>query len=105
MEENIAILPIIGFKTNLADNVLSDYAKSLLEEDSINLDNFKVKFMPTLRFLGSNRRIAIIPENLSYSVDVDSENQDYVVIQFTLKRGSYATVVLRELMKAVPLKY
>jgi len=105
LEENIAILPIIGFKTNLADNVLSDYAKSLLEEDGINLENFKVKFMPTIRFFGSNRRIALIPENLSYSVDADSENQDYVVIQFTLKRGSYATVVLRELMKAVPLKY
>ncbi|NPE07603.1 MAG: tRNA pseudouridine(13) synthase TruD [Asgard group archaeon] len=105
LEENIAILPIIGFKTNLTDNVLSDYAKSLLEKDDIKLDNFKVKYLPTLRFIGSNRRIALIPENLSYSIDVDSENQDYVVTQFTLKRGSYATVVLRELMKANPLKY
>ncbi len=105
LEENIAILPIIGYKTNLTDNVLSEYAKSLLEEDGIKLDNFKVKHMPTLRFFGSNRRIALIPENLSYSVDIDSEKQDYLVTQFTLKRGSYATVVLRELMKANPLKY
>ena len=105
LEENIAILPIIGLKSNLPDNVLSDYTKSLLEKDGIKLDNFKVKYMPTLRFFGSNRRIALKPENLFYSVGVDSENQDHVVTQFTLKRGSYATVVLRELMKAIPLKY
>jgi len=105
VEDNIAILPIIGYKTNFNDNVLSDYTKSLLERDGIKIENFKVKYMPTLRFLGGNRSIALIPENLSYSVSVNSENQVYVTTQFTLQRGSYATVVLRELMKAIPLKY
>ncbi len=100
-----AVLPLIGYTSKFTDNVLSDYTKKLLEKDGVRLENFQVKYIPSLRFLGSNRAIALNPEKLSYTVDEDSEEEIYVTTQFSLQRGSYATVILREFMKTNPMKY
>ncbi|MBK5112368.1 MAG: tRNA pseudouridine(13) synthase TruD [Candidatus Heimdallarchaeota archaeon] len=105
LENNNTVLPIIGYKTDFTDNVLSDYTKSLLEKDGIKLDDFMVKYLKTHKFSGSSRAIALKANNLTYTADSNQENQAYVITQFTLQRGSYATVVLRELMKTNPLKY
>ncbi|NHJ48479.1 MAG: tRNA pseudouridine(13) synthase TruD [Asgard group archaeon] len=105
IENNEQVLPIVGYDTNLADNVLSDYVNELFEEDNIKQKHFLVERLPALKFPGLNRRIKLNPKDFGYSTSLDSENNTEVTFQFSLTSGSYATVILREFMKASPLVY
>ena len=105
IEDGELVLPIIGYRTSFPDNELFDYTKNLLEEDEINLEQFKVPIIPSLKFLGSNRSMVIKPQNFIYGIENDNENRGILITKFSLKSGSYATVVLREFMKTTPLNF
>jgi len=105
IENGQAVLPIIGYKTQLEDNELSDYIKKLLEQEEMKLDYFKVNSIPSLKFMGSNRLMAIKPKNFSFEVQKDEKNQNLVKTEFSLKSGSYATIILREFMKTTPIDF
>ncbi|MHA1797568.1 MAG: tRNA pseudouridine(13) synthase TruD [Candidatus Helarchaeota archaeon] len=90
--------PLIGYDIKDVDEVL----KSILEEEQIKLEDFKMKAFPRLRSKGIYRPVFFKPSNLSIlSVDSDDKfpKKYKIRIKFGLKKGIYATVLLREIIK------
>ena len=87
-------LQIIGYKSKL-----NEIEKEVLEEEGISKENFKIKSMPELSSPGTLRN-ACIEANIEYEIKDDS-----CIFEFSLPKGSYATVILREFMKSDPLNY
>ncbi len=94
--------PLFGFESKLAEGEPGEIEKSVLEEEGISLKNFKVKEMPELSSKGAKRKIVLRPQKLKFlgtGEDEFFEGKRFAKISFELEKGSYATTVLRELMK------
>jgi tRNA pseudouridine13 synthase len=103
-ENNEIVFPIIGYNSELLENEIFDFIRNQLEVDNIQLKNFELKKLKNLKFPGSNRRLYLNPIKTTWQLQSDEKNP-YVKIMFALNSGSYATVLLRELMKASPINY
>jgi tRNA pseudouridine13 synthase len=82
-------LPLVG-----ADVPADDLSAKTLEADGICNEDFNVKGMGELKSKGEYRSCFEQAEGLVYSIE-----GDYALFEFSLGRGSYATVYLREFMK------
>jgi tRNA pseudouridine13 synthase len=95
-------IPLVGFKQHPSLGVQGGIEKQVLEEEDVSMENFKIRDAPEISARGE-LRTAITPLN-DFSIDNisnDSANSPKrkVELGFMLYRGSYATVVLREIMK------
>ena len=101
IEKNIEskAIPLFGYETLFSDGEQGDVEMSVLEEESIQLENFDITSMPELALKG-DYRVAFIKVSPKFAV-----NEDGYTCEFELPKGSYATVVLREFMKTDPLNY
>ena len=95
-------LPIIGFKQSTSQGVQGEIEKEILEEEGITPEQFKVSLMPEISAKGELR--TALTELRDYSLgkisrDMANPLKYLVRVRFTLYRGSYATVFLREIMK------
>ena len=95
-------IPLIGFKQQPSNGVQGEIEKQILQEEGISPENFRIAVMPEITARGE-LRTAITPLN-SFLLDEISEDsinpsRRKAEVSFTLYRGSYATIVLRELMK------
>jgi len=95
-------IPLIGFRQQPSRGVQGEIEKQLLEEEEISPENFKIDAMPEISARGE-LRTALTPlhDFLLEETSEDSANlsKRKAKISFMLYRGSYATIVLRELMK------
>ena len=95
-------LPLIGFRQPLSQGVQGKIESQILEEEATSLERFRNPMMPEARLRGE-LRTATTPLNDftlgEVSHDLVDHSRTQAVISFMLHRGSYATVVLRELMK------
>jgi tRNA pseudouridine13 synthase len=95
-------IPLVGFKQHPSLGVQGEIEKQILKEEDVSMEGFKIKDMPEISARGE-LRTAITPLN-DFSINQisnDSANpsKHKVELGFMLYRGSYATVVLREIMK------
>jgi len=95
-------IPLVGFKQHPSRGVQGEIEKQILKEEDISMENFKIRGMPEISARGE-LRTAITPLN-NFSLDIVSNNsanpsKRKAQLSFMLYRGSYATVVLREIMK------
>ena len=95
-------LPIIGFKQSTSQGVQGEIEKEILEEEGITPEQFRVSLMPEISAKGELR--TALTELRDYSLceisrDTANPPKYLVRVHFTLYRGSYATVFLREIMK------
>jgi len=90
-------LPIIGFGQKLSGGIQGEIEREILEQEDIQPQDFKMKKMPECSVSGGLRRALAPIMNLRFKTDLD--NGTIVRFRFTLHKGSYATVVLREFMK------
>ena len=94
-------LPIIGVKPKLSQGVMGQIEKEVLEQEQIDVENLQVNQLSRVSGKGG-LRAAVVPikdfklQKISSSAD---GNDCQVELSFMLLRGSYATVVLREIMK------
>jgi tRNA pseudouridine13 synthase len=86
-------LPLIGFETVIEEGAQGEMERSILREEGISPESFRVPENPDLGSRGT-RRAALCHVKPQIRV---LENR--AELQFTLPKGSYATVVLREYMK------
>ena len=95
-------IPLIGFKQRTSLGVQGEIEKQILEEEAISQEGFKIPAVPEISARGE-LRTAITPlNNFSLNeVSEDSANasKHEAKVSFTLHRGSYATILLRELVK------
>ena len=78
---------------------LNEIEKEILEEEGIKIENFKVKSMPELSVKTVEREAMIYTK-----IDYEILNND-VILEFSLPKSSYATTILREIMKVNPLRF
>ncbi|MDF0590121.1 tRNA pseudouridine(13) synthase TruD [Candidatus Methanocrinis natronophilus] len=87
-------LPLLGHSSALADGLPGEIERSVLEEEGVDLSDFRVEANPDLGSPGSRR-----PALLRVEPIAQIEGGACVLLNFDLPAGSYATVVLREYMK------
>jgi tRNA pseudouridine13 synthase len=95
-------IPLVGFKQAPSQGVQGEMEKEILETEDVNPQNFQISFMPEVSAPGMLRTILAPATNLSVekaSVDSANPSKSKTRLGFTLNRGSYATVLLREFMK------
>jgi tRNA pseudouridine13 synthase len=95
-------IPLVGFKQHPSQGVQGEIERQVMDAEDISMENFKIEDMPEISFRGE-LRTAITPLN-NFSINLisnDSANplKSKVELGFMLYRGSYATVMLREIMK------
>ncbi len=102
-EKDIKI-PLVGYDTELdEDDPLHKKLIIMLKKDKIRLADFAIKGMPELKCFGSYRSLMLLPKGLkilNVSNDEFNPGKKAVQISFQLPKGSYATIVLREIMKS-----
>lgn len=91
-------LPVPGYATRIPPSKQSDILKQLLHNEDIRLIDFRNSKMKALDSPGGLHLTSLSVPDLTASVV-----EGGVKICFKLRKGSYATVVLREFMKNHPL--
>ncbi|MEM3725615.1 MAG: tRNA pseudouridine(13) synthase TruD [Candidatus Bathyarchaeia archaeon] len=95
-------LPLIGFKQKPSQGLQGEIEKQILEEEGITPENFKIHFMPEISSKGELRTALTTLNNFQLreiSDDSANSSRNKAKLSFMLYRGSYATILLRELMK------
>jgi tRNA pseudouridine13 synthase len=92
--------PLTGYDTQFSEGRQGEIEKEVIKELNVDTEGFKVPEMPEIASKGLRREI-VLPVMPEFSVMEDEVNagKTKMVLEFTLPRGGYATVVLREYMK------
>ena len=94
--------PLVGPNLPPSKGIQGEIEQKILEAENVSPEQFKIPFMPEATAEGRVRAILNPVWNLQQeeiSEDKENENKQIMKVGFTLNRGSYATVVLREFMK------
>lgn len=102
LDNGIPTVPLLGFESEFAEGKAGEIEKEVLCGEGLTLEDFRIREFPELSAKGGRKRIALFPEGLRLiKVEEDELNEGSLkaVVSFSLEKGSYATTVLRELMK------
>ncbi|MDJ0269822.1 MAG: tRNA pseudouridine(13) synthase TruD [Aigarchaeota archaeon] len=87
-------LPVVGYRTIIPRSGKGEIVREVLEEEGLELSLFACPSMPEARTPGEYRT------PLTHFTGMEYQPTGYGVrVRFTLPRGSYATMLLREFMK------
>ena len=101
-------LPLIGLKQKPSQGVMGQIERQILEEEGIETEGFRVNAIPQIGERGGLR--AVVAPVKDFKLQVISacavaHGGREADLSFMLPRGSYATVLLREIMKPTnPIK-
>jgi tRNA pseudouridine13 synthase len=96
-------VPLVGYGRGVSQGVQGDIERKILEEEGVVPGDFRVGSLPDLSSKGGLRAVVAPVRDFSFSV---GENEGakgsgrQVSVGFSLYRGAYATVILREIMKS-----
>ncbi|HET6399649.1 MAG TPA: tRNA pseudouridine(13) synthase TruD [Candidatus Thermoplasmatota archaeon] len=86
--------PLLGHASPLAEGLPGEVERRVLEEEGVRADDFRVPELPEVHSTGRRRGILQPVRDLGVTWTGDDP-----VFSFSLGKGSYATVVLREVTK------
>ncbi|MHA1293456.1 MAG: tRNA pseudouridine(13) synthase TruD [Promethearchaeota archaeon] len=99
----VIIVPIVGYDTNLDEfPLMKNIFEEILKKEKINKNIFKSELLYRYDFKGTFRALTVKPIGLKF---IHLKNDDIfpgkkkLKFEFSLPKGSYATMLLRELMK------
>jgi tRNA pseudouridine13 synthase len=94
-------LPLIGVRQQPSHGVMGRIETRILEEESVKPEDFTVHAVPELSGRGGLRAIASPIKNFASTTSKTAGDSKLhqATLEFMLPRGSYATVLLREVMK------
>ena len=99
----VMIAPLVGKNTNLNDfPFMRSLFEEIIEEEGISIDVFKnQQELGEKEFNGSVRTLIAKPVDLRIELKDDDifQGKKKIILEFSLKKGTYATSLLRELMK------
>jgi len=88
------VLPVVGYAVRLPDGKMGDVTLRVLKSEGVGLEDFRLKWYPQISPRGHYRLTITKPEDARCEV-VDGD----LVLSFRLRRGEYASMVLREIVK------
>ena len=100
--ETYIAIPLIGFKQPPSEGVQGEIEQSILGSEKVTQNDFYVSSVPKMSAAGELRAAMTPLINLNVekpSKDELNSGKKKIRISFTMHRGCYATVVLREFMK------
>lgn len=86
--------PLFGLKVPLAGSKIGEMEQSILDEEKITKEDFECSKLPKLGSFGLRRAIRFKLWDTSAEI-----KNDALELSFSIPKGSYATAVLREIMK------
>jgi tRNA pseudouridine13 synthase len=93
-------LPMFGARQKLSQGKMGEAENEIIASEELKMQDFVVDGMPEIGCAGGLRAIVSPVSDLKQgNVASDSINNQKVDFEFTLMKGSYATMLLRELMK------
>jgi len=93
-------LPLFGAKQKLSNSAMGDLERGILEEEGVEAQGFWVPVLPEVAARGELRAAVCPVKNFSTEeFSFDTQGNLSLPLVFTLLRGAYATVLLREIMK------
>jgi len=95
-------LPLIGTKQKLSQGVMGQIERQILEEENVETEKFRVDAIPETSGRGGLRAVVAPIKNFKMngiSACAANQRERQTDLSFMLLRGSYATVLLREIMK------
>jgi len=95
-------IPLVGIKQRLSQGIMGQIEKQILKEEDIKPENFRNNVIPKNIGRGGLRAVVAPIKNFKlYGVSASADNlkERQADLSFMLLRGSYATVLLREIMK------
>ena len=101
-DEKLLALPLIGYRQSLSAGGQSEIEKQILDMECVQPERFRIHGMEKISSSGGLRS-ALTPliafQTAKSMQDSSSPEKRMTSLEFDLRKGSYATVVLRELMK------
>jgi len=101
-EEYLA-LPLIGYKQSVSMGEQGEIEEQILQEEDVTPQNYKIFPMPEISFSGGLRAALtpLIGFNTEKPIKDDANpSKNMVSLGFTLQKGCYATITLREFIKS-----
>jgi tRNA pseudouridine13 synthase len=98
-------LPVPGYDSEIPDPEVLEITGQVLEHEGIVLSDLRVRQLSRIEVHGVRRRMIVVPEALQLSglgPDELYPGRRKLTLDFSLPRGSYATLVVKRL-QAVPL--
>ena len=94
-------LPIFGVKQKLSQGIMEQIENEVLEQEGFEAENLRVNALSKSGWKGGLRTVVTpIKDLILQSISVDAGGKGcQAELSFKLLRGSYATVLLREIMK------
>lgn len=96
-------IPLVGYDTKLnPKDKLHEIIVDKMKQSKLSAQNFRMKGMPEMATSGGEREALLFPKTLAVNDISDDElnqGKTKATISFDLRSGSYATVVLKEVMK------
>ena len=98
-------LPIFGVKQKLSQGIMGQIEKQVLEREGVEAHNLRVNVLSRTGGKGSLRTVVtpVRDFRLQNVLANEGSHRCQAKVSFMLLRGSYATVVLREIMKPADL--
>jgi tRNA pseudouridine13 synthase len=100
-------IPLIGANVS-KDKILEQYdLKSVLIVEDLDLSDLKFNINQKIEILGGFRPAFVFPDRLDYKIFINKTRttDNKIEIKFSLPKGTYATILLREIMKSDPFDY
>ena len=91
--------PLVGYRMTLPQGAALALEQAVLAAEGLTPDDFRRA--GELKVKGARRPVRVRPEDVELAGGVDDHGA-HVTVAFTLPAGSFATVLLRELMKVEP---
>ncbi len=97
--------PLPGYSTEFASGIPGEIEQAVLEDLKVPLQGFNIEKIPEMSSKGTRREILLqVEPKFKVAEDELNPGKSKAVLEFMLPKGSYATTVLREYMKADPLQ-
>ena len=96
-------LPLIGFGTEVQDAIVKEKVDEIMGEEGISYRDFIVRQFPRLSSEGDTRPLFVDLSDLAVGAMEDDDlhaGKKKCMVTFSLPPGSYATVVIHELLEA-----
>jgi len=93
-------IPVIGFATDLSKYKTRKQIEEILENENIGISDFRIKSMPELSSKGDTRERIAKARGMEWKFERDELNEGKLkcVLEFELMKGTYATVLLEEVL-------
>jgi tRNA pseudouridine13 synthase len=94
------VYPVPGFDLNMPKGAMYEIVKETMSKEGLIPRSFWISMLPEISSPGVFRPIALIPKDLKVTASCSGpKSASDARFEFSLIRGGYATVVLREFMK------